>query len=88
MKNVKLTLNNLAKVINNNTSVAYIIKELKLNENNTFSINFNYEGCNVYKVTLIFDNIKLASTIVCAASDIQYLTYMEVLDGWQLKILK
>ena len=83
-----LTLNNLAKAINNNASIAHIIKELKLSENNTFKLNFEYEGCDVYKVYLMFYNLTLSSTIICATSDIQYLTYMNVLDGWQVKITR
>ena len=82
-----LMLNTLEKATNGNISVAQIIRELKLIENNTFKLNFNYEGCDVYKVNLMFDNIKLSSTIICSISAIQYLTYMEVLDGWQLEIL-
>lgn len=52
-------INNLAKNINNysNVSVAYIINELKLTENNTFKLNFNYVGCDIYKVNLMFDNL-------------------------------
>ena len=87
MKN-DLTLNNLEKVISGNVSVAYIINELKLNENNTFKLNFDYVGCDVYKVNLMFNNLNLTSTIVCTTSDLQYLTYMEVLDGWQLKVIR
>lgn len=86
MKN--LTLNNLEKIINNNASVAYIVKELGLLENNTFRLSFNYAGRGVYDVNLMFNNVQLSSRIVCASSDFQYLTCMEVFDGWQLKILR
>lgn len=88
MKNLKL--NELTKIIYNcnNASVTYIIKELGLLENSTFKLNFNYVGCGVYDVNLMFNSIKLSSRIVCASSDLQYLTYMEVLGGWQLKILR
>lgn len=86
MKN--LTLNNLAKIIDNNASVAYVIEKLGLLENNTFTLNFNYVGGGVYDANLIFNNVYLSSRIVCASSDLQHLTDIQVFDGWQIKILR
>lgn len=83
-----ITLYDLGNACSNCASVSQVIKHLKLDELDEFKLKFIYNGCDRYDIILQFSNVTLTGRVICSARDLQYLTYMSVSDGWQLKIMR